>query len=161
MSLLSQQLVASSPKEHVMLCVTCACMRAIYTSACSKDLCPVLIRICQRFIAIHPPGEAVSNLQVTMPTATTLSITWTVPGSVERFEITYSYTVNRCLAPQGTLRTDTISIGSTRSYTLRDLSEDSTYAITVSAIYTAPPSVMATITASTLTSGESYSYHSG
>ena len=94
-----------------------------------------------------------SNLQVTTPTATTLTITWTVSGSIDRFEVTYSYTVNRCSAPQGAPRTDTISDGSMRSHTLRDLNEDSSYTITVRAINTAG-STMETITADTLTSGE-------
>ena len=93
------------------------------------------------------PGP-VSNLQVTTPTATTLTITWTVSGSIDRFEVAYNYTVNRCSAPQGAPRTDTISDGSMRSHTLRGLNEDSNYTITVRAINTAG-STMATITADT------------
>ena len=95
-----------------------------------------------------------SNLQVTTPTATTLTITWTVSGFIDRFEVTYSYTVNRCSAPQGAPRTDTISDGSMRSHTLRDLNEDSSYTITVRAIND-EGSTMATITVDTLTAGES------
>ena len=98
-------------------------------------------------INTDPPGP-VSNLQVTTPTATTLTITWTVSGSIDRFEVTYSYTVNRCSAPQGAPRTDTISDGSMRSHTLRGLNEDSNYNITVRA-FNAAGSTMATITADT------------
>ena len=93
-----------------------------------------------------------SNLQLTTHTATTLTITWTVSGSIDRFEVTYSYTVNRCSAPQGAPCTDTISDGSMRSHTLRDLNEDSSYTITVRAINSAG-STMATIMADTLSSG--------
>ena len=96
------------------------------------------------------PGP-VNNLRVTTPTATTLPLTWTVSGFPDRFEVTYSYTVKRCSAPQGAPRTDTISDGSVRSHTLRNLNEDSSYTITVRAINTAG-STMATITADTLTS---------
>ena len=93
----------------------------------------------------------VRNLQVTTPTATTLPITWTVSGSIDRFEVTYTYSVNRC-STRGPSLTDTISDGSMRSHTLRDLNEDSRYTITVRAINTAG-STMATVTANTLTSG--------
>ena len=84
---------------------------------------------------------------------TTLTITWTVSGFIDRFEVTYSYTVNRCSAPQGAPRTDTISDGSMRSHTLRDLNEDSSYTIIVRAINTVG-STMTTIIANTLTTGE-------
>ena len=93
----------------------------------------------------------VTNLQVTTPTATTLTITWTVSGSIDRFEVTYTYIVNRC-STRGTPRTVTISDSSMKSRTLRDLNEDSRYTITVRAINTAE-STMATVTANTLTSG--------
>ena len=95
----------------------------------------------------------VSNLRVSTPTATTLTITWTVFGSIDRFEVTYSYTVNRCSAPQGAPRTDTISDVSMRSHTLTGLNEDSSYTITVRAINAAELTT-STITASTLTSGK-------
>ena len=95
----------------------------------------------------------VLNLQVTTRTATNLTITWTVSGSIDRFEVTYNYTVNRCSAPPGAPRTDTISDGSTsRAYTLVDLNEDSNYIIVVQAINTAG-STNATMMANTSTSG--------
>ena len=94
----------------------------------------------------------VLNLQVTTPTATTLTITWTVSGSIDEFEVTYSYTVNKCSALPAGPRTDTIFDGSTRAYTLRDLNEDSSYTITVRAINTAG-STNATMMANTSTSG--------
>ena len=91
------------------------------------------------------------NLRVTTPTTTTLTITWIVSGSIDRFEVTYSYVVNRC-STRGASRTDTISDVSVRSYTLRDLNEDSNYTITVRTI-NAAESTMSTVTANTLTSG--------
>ena len=93
-----------------------------------------------------------SNLRVTTPTATTLPITWTVSGFPDQFEVTYSYTVNRC-SEQGTSEIDTITDGSVRTHTLRGLNEDSSYTITVRAI-NSEGSTMATITADTLTAGE-------
>ena len=93
----------------------------------------------------------IRNLRVTTPTTTSLTITWTVSGSIDRFEVTYSYIVNRCSA-QGASQTDTISDGSMRLYTLRDLNEDSFYTITVRAI-NAAESTMSTIAANTSISG--------
>ena len=87
----------------------------------------------------------VRNIQVT-PTATTLTITWTVSGDIAQFEVTYNYTINGCLETGGPL-TDTISDGSMRSHTLRGLNEDSKYTITIRAINTAGSITMATITA--------------
>ena len=95
----------------------------------------------------------VTNLQVTTPTATTLPITWMAFGTINRFEVTYNYTVNRCSASPGGPITDTISNGSVRAHTLSGLNEDSSYTITVRAINTAG-STMATISANTLTAGE-------
>ena len=89
---------------------------------------------------------------MTTPTATTLTLTWITSGDIDRFEVTYSYVVKRCSAPQDSPYTDTISDGSVRSHTLRNLNEDSSYTITVRAINTAG-STMDTITADTLTSG--------
>ena len=90
---------------------------------------------------------------MTTPTNTTLMLTWTASGDIDQFEVTYSYTVKRCSAPQGASHTDTISDGSVRSHTLRHLNEDSSYTITVRAINTGG-STMDTITADTLTAGE-------
>ena len=80
--------------------------------------------------------------------------TWTVSGSIDRFELEYRYTVNRCLGTGGPL-TVNISDVSVRSYTLRDLNEDSSYTITVRAINTAG-STMAMTTGSTSTAGKSF-----
>ena len=95
----------------------------------------------------------VENLRVLSSGDTTLDIIWTVSGSVNRFEVAYSYTVMRCSAPQGAVRTDNISDGSVRSHTLRSLNEDSTYTITVRAINNVD-STSATVMAETLTSGK-------
>ena len=97
------------------------------------------------------PGPVI-NLRVTTRAATILTITWAMSGDIDRFEVTYSYTVNRCSAPQGATQTDMISDSSMRSHTLRDLNEDSSYTITVRAIND-EGSTMATIMADTVTSG--------
>ena len=94
-----------------------------------------------------------TNLQVTTPTATTLPITWTASGSIDRFEVTYSYTVNRCSAPPGAPVTETITDSTMRMYTLSNLNEDSSYTITVKAVR-GGDSTIATISANTLTAGE-------
>ena len=107
------------------------------------------------------PGP-VTGLQVTTRTDTTLHITWTVSADIhiDRFEVTYSYTVNRCSAQPGAQRTDNITAGSTRSHTLTGLNEDSSYSITVRAINN-EGSTMSTvyISANTLTSGMCVHYN--
>ena len=95
------------------------------------------------------PG-AVTGLEVTTAMATTLTLSWTGSEDATRFEVTYSYTVKGCSAPQGA---DIISDGSTRSHILSGLNEDSNYTITVRAINTAGMT-MATITTDTATAGE-------
>ena len=96
------------------------------------------------------PGP-VTNLRVTTRAARTLTITWATTGDIDRFEVTYSYTVNRCLGTGG-LETVSITDEAVRSYTLRDLNEDNSYTITVRAIND-EGSTMATIMAYTVTSG--------
>ena len=90
---------------------------------------------------------------MTASTATSLTIAWTVSGSIDRIEVSYNYIVNRC-SSRGTSRTRPISVGSVL-YTLTGLNEDSNYTITIRAI-NAAGSTMATVTASTLTSGRLY-----
>jgi hypothetical protein len=103
-----------------------------------------------------PPGP-VRNLILMPPiTATTLTIMWDASsGFPDRYEITYSYIVKRCLATGGPL-TINISDVSMRSYTrtLSDLNEDSSYTITVTTINTAGSSMVATVTGNTSTAGE-------
>ena len=70
--------------------------------------------------------------------------------SIERFEVSYSYTVNTCTAPAGSGMV-TISDGTRRSHTLSGVNEDSQYTITVTAINSAG-NTSNTTTASTLTS---------
>jgi hypothetical protein len=101
------------------------------------------------------PG-GIRNLQLTTPiTATTLTITWDASsGFLDRYEVTYSYTVKGCLAT-GSPVTINIPDTSLSSYThtLRGLNEDSRHTITVRAINIVG-STMATITGDTLTAGE-------
>ena len=88
------------------------------------------------------------------PTATTISLTWNVTGDIliERFKVSYSYTVNTCTAPAGS-DIAPINNGDTRAQTLSGLNEDSQYTITVTAV-NSEGSTENTTTASTLTSSE-------
>ena len=81
-----------------------------------------------------------------------MNLSWDATGFIDRFEIAYNYTINMCLEIGEHLVVN-ISNGSVRSYTLRDLSEDSNYSITVTAINTVG-STNDTIVEDTLTSGE-------
>ena len=98
------------------------------------------------------PPRPVGNLQVIAPTATTLTITWTMSGFADRFEVTYNYITNRCYKTGGPI-THSIPDSSTRSHTLTNLNEDSSYNITVRAI-NAGGSAMTTILGNTLNSGK-------
>ena len=88
-----------------------------------------------------------------MHTATSITITWTetTTTNIDRYEVTYSYTVRRCSAPAGPAMTNTVT-NTSRSHTLMNLNEDSTYTITVRNINGAA-SNMTTITAYTATAG--------
>ncbi len=96
--------------------------------------------------------DAPSDLTVTMVTATFITITWTQSSDIfiDRYEVSYMYTIRRCSASPGQ-GMNTIS-GSARSYILMSLNEDSTYTITVTAIND-QGSRSSTITADTSTSG--------
>ncbi len=95
---------------------------------------------------------APSNLTVTMVTSTTIIITWTQSSDIfiDRYEVSYMYTIRRCSASPGQ-GMNTLS-GSAKSYNLMSLNEDSTYTITVTAIND-EGSRSSTITADTSTSG--------
>ena len=97
-----------------------------------------------------PPGP-VSNLQVIASTANTLNLAWEMSGYIDQIDFEFSYIIKRCLTTGGPLNI-TISDGSMRSHTLRDLNEDSNYTITVRAINT-EGSTMAMTRAATLMSG--------
>ena len=103
------------------------------------------------FIAVLPNPP--SNLRATMHTATSITITWTetTTTNIDRYEVTYSYTVRRCSAPVGPTLTNTVT-STSRSHTLMNLNEDSTYTITVRSVNGAV-SIMSTITANTATAG--------
>ena len=96
----------------------------------------------------NPP----SDLRATTHTATSITITWTetTTTNIDRYEVTYSYTVRRCSAPAGSAMTNITS--TLRSQTLTNLNEDSIYTITVRNINGAV-SNMSTITANTATAG--------
>ena len=114
--------------------------------------------------ATHPPIN-INSTDVTQPdpinqlrsiatTERSITITWIHSAAIfiDRFEVTYRYTVRRCSAPPGASRRDSISDGRRRSHTLSGLNEDSDYTITVRAINDEGSS-MATTTATTDTSG--------
>ena len=88
-----------------------------------------------------------------MHTATSITITWTetTTTNFDRYEVTYSYTIRRCSAPAGPTSTNNVT-STSRSNTLMNLNEDSTYTITVKNI-NGEASNMATITANTATAG--------
>ena len=81
------------------------------------------------------PGP-VSQLRATKTTSTTISVAWDVTEDIfiDRYEVMYSYTVNDCSDPLQSNQTIISINGSARRYTLENLSEDSTYTITVKAI---------------------------
>ncbi len=93
-----------------------------------------------------------SGLTVIMVTATSITITWTQSNDIviDRYEVSYMYTIRRCSASPGH-GMNTLS-GSARSYNLMSLNEDSTYTITVTAIND-EGSRSSTIAANTSTSG--------
>ena len=97
----------------------------------------------------NPP----SDLRATMLTATSITITWTetTTTNIDRYEVTYSYTVRRCSAPTGPAMINTVS-NTSRSHTLMNLNEDSTYTITVRNI-NGEASHVSTITVNTVTAG--------
>ena len=73
-------------------------------------------------------------------TATSISLSWTQPDSVDSYEITYSYTINQCDGVEGAFPAITIPIsnGTQRSYIITDspstpVEEDSMYSITLTA----------------------------
>ncbi len=96
--------------------------------------------------------DAPSDIMVTMVTATSITITWTQSSDIliDRYEVSYMYTIKKCSASPGQ-GMNTLS-GSARSYNLMSLNEDSTYNITVTAIND-EGSRSSTITADTSTSG--------
>ncbi len=96
--------------------------------------------------------DAPSALAVTMVTATSITITWTQSSHIfiDRYEVSYMYTIRRCSVSPGQ-GMNTLS-GSARSYNLMSLIEDSNYTITVTAIND-EGSRSNTITADTSTSG--------
>ncbi len=97
-------------------------------------------------------AETPSDLTITMVTATSITISWTQSSDIfiDRYEVSYMYTIRRCSASPGQ-GMNTLS-GSARSYNLMSLNEDSTYTITVTAINDGG-SRSSTITANTSTSG--------
>ena len=93
------------------------------------------------------------DLVANSPTATTIHLTWDVTGDIliERFEVSYSYTINTCTATGSDMVT--INNGDIRDQSLSGLNEDSQYTITVTAINSEGSTENTTI-ANTLSSSE-------
>ncbi len=98
--------------------------------------------------------DAPNDLTDYIVNATSITITWTLSSDIfiDRYKVSYMYTIRRCSASPGEAINDNISDGSARSYNLMSLNEDSTYTITVTAIND-EGSRSSTITADTSTSG--------
>ncbi len=96
--------------------------------------------------------DAPSDVIVTMVTATSITVTWTQSSDIfiDRYEVSYMYTIRRCSASPGQ-GLNTLS-GSARSYNLMSLNDDTTYTITVTAIND-EGSRSSTLTAITSSSG--------
>lgn len=97
-----------------------------------------------------------SELNATASTATTISIAWIVNEdiTIDRFEVTYHYSIKQCSAPYDTYNKINITNGTVVTHTLENLNEDSVYTITVTAIYNDSSTTMGTITAETGTSSK-------
>ena len=95
-------------------------------------------------------------LGATASSSTTITINWTTSPDIftNQFEITHSYTVRGCTAPPGSEVTVTIDDGTTRTHTLDNLNEDSTYNITVRAVNDMGQSAPVTTMANTDTSSK-------
>ena len=66
---------------------------------------------------------------------TTIAISWTQSVTVDRYAVSYIYTIRRCGSGRVT-GSEEISDGNARSFTLTNLEEDSDYTITLLVITT-------------------------
>ena len=98
-----------------------------------------------------PMPGSVNQLGILQTTATTIILYWNVSGNM--FQVTYNYTVSGCVASQGNIVYN-ISDRNVRAHILENLSEDSIYMITVTAI-SSDGSTMYTIATNTNTSSMS------
>ena len=64
---------------------------------------------------------------------TTIAISWTQSAIVDRYTISYNYTIRRCGSGPVSGNESTVN-GYARSFNLTDLEEDSDYTITLTAI---------------------------
>ena len=64
---------------------------------------------------------------------TTITLSWTQSATVDRYTVSYTYTIRRCGSGPAS-GSEEISNGNARSFTLTDLEEDSDYTITLTAI---------------------------
>ena len=66
-------------------------------------------------------------------TSTTITLSWTQSATVDRYTVSYTYTIRRC-GSGPVSGSEEISNGNARRFTLTDLEEDSDYTITLTAI---------------------------
>ena len=66
---------------------------------------------------------------------TTIAISWTQSVNVDRYTVSYTYTIRRC-GSGPVSGSEEISDGNARSFTLTNLEEDSDYTFTLTAIST-------------------------
>ena len=83
---------------------------------------------------------------------TTIAISWTQSVNVDRYTVSYTYTIRRC-GSGPVSGSEEISDGNARSFTLTDLEEDSNYTITLTAISAAGQLTSNQIITTTTTAG--------
>ena len=73
------------------------------------------------------------NLMDATSGSTTITLSWTQSATVDRYTVSYTYTIRRCGSGPAS-GSEEISDGNARNFTLTDLEEDSDYTITLTAI---------------------------
>ena len=112
------------------------------------------------FVFVLAPLPPPTNLMVIETLGTSISLSWTQSegaDAVDRYEISYSLTINGCLE-LGTTSRGSIDAGSVTTYTLVDsgsnpIEEDSVYDISVRAVNSVAMSDQAKTTATTPRAG--------
>ena len=85
-------------------------------------------------------------------TSTTIVLSWTQSGTVDRYTVSFTYTIRRC-GSGPVSESKEISDGNARSFTLTGLEEDSDYTITLTAISASAQLTSNQITTTTTTAG--------
>ena len=89
-------------------------------------------------------------------TSTTIALSWTQSGSsVDSYTVSYTYTIRRC-GSGPVPGSEEISDGNARSFTLKNIEEDSDYTITLTANSAAGQLASNQISTTTTTAGVFY-----